>query len=249
MSVLVAVVLLAAADQAKGGAVSVDSATVNGQPVAPPPPPPPPPAQSQGVSGAASPGPISGQLWSVVTPRTIGQNGNALETGFGFPGIYGSYLHGFTPTLDLGARLSANYGLEGQVNTVQPELKLQALLKYRIMDNGKVSLGVKFEPGPLLSFPSNRGAIPGFTLPASITLGIVATSALNIGVTFEIPFWLQFGNRSSAIIPVLMGAGAEYFVSSSLAVWFAVRMGPSIWTNGDPAQFTFDGRLGVGWRF
>jgi hypothetical protein len=51
-----------------------------------------------------------------------------------------------------------------------------------------------------------------------------------------------------------MGAGAEYFLTSALALFFDVRMGPSIWTNPNAspnggAVFTFVGRLGVGWRF
>jgi hypothetical protein len=199
--------------------------------------------------------PVAGQLWSVVTPRTVGQNGNLVEAGAGYPGIYGTYLRGITPTLDLGVRASVNYGIEGLTTMpIWAELKVQAVLKYHILDNGKVSLGVNFAPGPLFYFPPYR-TVPGFTLPVGFNLGIVASSALNIGITFEVPFWIQFGYVGSAVFPILTGGGVEYFISSALAVWFGVRMGPSIWTNpaasphGETATFTFDGRLGVGWRF
>lgn len=245
MNVLVALVVLTA-----GSGVSVDKVTVNGEAVAPPPPPPPAAVQHNTAPEA----PVAGQLWSVVTPRTVGLNGNMVEAGLGYPGVYGQYSRGIMPTLDLGVRASVNYGVEGLTNIILPELKLQAVLKYRIMDNGKVSLGVNFAPGPLFYFPPYR-TTPGFTLPVGITLGIVASSALNIGITFEVPLWIQFGFIGSAVFPILMGGGVEYFVSSSLALWFGLRMGPSIWTNpgaspsGATAVFTFDGRLGVGWRF
>jgi hypothetical protein len=254
MSVLaaVAIVTLATAGD-KGSGVSVDTVTVNGQTSAlPPPPPPPPPASRSGesntVSNTAPSGPVAGQLWSIVAPRTVGQGGNLLEAGGGFPGIYAQYTRGILPTLDIGVRATVNYGVEGMVNLVQPELKLQAVVKYRIMDNGKISLGANFAPGPLGYFPRYAN-IAGFTLPLGLNLGIVASSALNVGVTFEVPFWVRFGPQSTAVIPVMTGAGVEYFISSSLAAWFALRMGPSIFTDGEQAQFTFDARLGIGWRF
>ena len=37
--------------------------------------------------------------------------------------------------------------------------------------------------------------------------------------------------------------------TGALAVWFDLAMGPTIWSNNTPAQFTMDGKLGVGWRF
>jgi hypothetical protein len=243
----VALVALATAGD-KGSSVSVDSVSVNGQPAPPPPPPPPGGSSGNSVSNTAPSGPVAGQLWSIVTPRTAGQGGNVLEAGGGFPGIYAQYARGILPTLDIGVRVTVNYGVEGLVNLVQPELKLQALVKYRIMDNGKISLGANFAPGPLGYFPRYAN-IAGFTLPVGLNLGIVASSALNIGVTFEIPLWIRFGPQSTAVIPVMTGAGVEYFVTSSLAIWFALRMGPSIFTDGEAAVFTFDGRLGIGWRF
>jgi len=78
--------------------------------------------------------------------------------------------------------------------------------------------------------------------------------ALNVGLTLEVPMWILFGGNASLIVPILMGGGVEYFVSSTLALWFDLRMGPALYSNprASPtggAAFTFDGKLGVGWRF
>jgi hypothetical protein len=227
------VVLLLASD----AHVSVDSVTVNSE------------KTEAHASGAASTVSGAGQQWSVVTARTLGAGGNMLEGGIGFPGVHAGYWRGVLQALDLGVRVSVNYGWEGQIDTVWPGVKLQALARYKFFDNGKVNLGANFAPGPMFYFPRGRTEV-GFAMPVGLTLGIVASSALNVGVTFEIPMWIRFGVDSSLVLPVLMGAGLEYFLTSALAVWFDLRMGPSIWTNGNhPTVFTFDGKLGVGWRF
>jgi hypothetical protein len=242
------VVLLLAAEKSGDADVSVDTVTVNGEPTT-----------TSKASGAAATASATGQQWSVVTARTVGQGANALQGGVGFPGVHAQLLHGMTQALDLGGRVSFNYGLEGQVacssricvggDALPPGVKLQAVARYKFFDNGKLNAGAAFSPGLLLYFPRFVGTQVGFALPVSATLGIVASSAMNVGITVELPMWVLFGQRSGFVLPVLMGAGFEYFITSALAVWFDLRMGPSIWTNGVAAAFTFDGKLGVGWRF
>jgi hypothetical protein len=72
---------------------------------------------------------------------------------------------------------------------------------------------------------------------------------VNIGVSFDVPLWLSFGNQPVLQIPILMGVGVEYFLQSNLLLNFSVRMGPTIVSNGALAVFTFEGKLGVGYRF
>ena len=242
------VVLLLAADKPDEASVSVDEVTVNGEPTT-----------TSKASGAAATASTTGQQWSVVTARTVGAGANALQGGIGFPGVHAQFMRGITQVLDLGARVSFNYGLEGQVacsnrvcrggDALPPGLRLQGVARYKFYDNGKLNLGASFAPGLLLYFPRFIGTQVGFALPVSGTLGIVVSSAMNVGVTLELPMWILFGQSSSFVLPILMGAGFEYFITSALAVWFDLRMGPSIWTSGVPAAFTFDGKLGVGWRF
>lgn len=238
-SLLVVLLLTAEKSDPK---VSVDSVTVNGE------------KTGGSISGAGATVSTTGQQWSVITARTLGPKANSLQGTIGFPGVSGTFLHGMSPELDLGGRLSVNYGWEGQVTVVQPGLKVQGLAKYKFLDNGRVNLGASFAPGLMFYFPG-RGTEVGFAIPLGVTLGIVASSALNVAVAFEIPTWILFGSRASVVFPLLLGAGAEYFLTSALAVFFDLRMGPSIWTspaaspNGAGAVFTFDGKLGIGWRF
>lgn len=224
----------------------------------------PPPKSDVQVSPASQPvitpssGITSGQAWSVVGARTIGVDDNLVEAGVGYPGIHVSYLRGVLDKMNLGVRLSFNYGVEGVLSRIHawapisPGLKVQGLFHYRLLEQGKVSMALRFEPGPLFHF--ERGyTLVGFALPISFRVGIAAASAIGVGIGFDIPLWVQFSSPLSSfsvlVVPILMGGGLEYFISSNLLVSFNLRMGPSIPTNGSNAAFTFEGKLGVGYRF
>ncbi len=205
------------------------------------------------------------QGWSVVGGRTVGNNDNVVEGGFGFPGLHVSLLHGITPKVDIGGRLSFNYGLEGLVNTVVPGLKFQGLVHFNLLDSGMVSLKLAFEPGPLFHFygagrtyygpwvvVSDGYTTAGLALPVRLNLGIAASSALNVGLVFELPMWIAFAtpyNSASFQLPILMGAGVEYFVKQNALVYFELRMGPTIFTNSSTAQFTLVANIGGAYRF
>ena len=210
------------------------------------------------ASGAASTASGSGQQWSVVTARTVGAGANSLQGGFGFPGIFAQFLHGVTAKLDLGARVGFNYGVEGQVachrdlcgGALLPGLKFQGVARYKLYDDGKLNFGASFAPGLIVMFDRTFGEQLGFALPLAGTLGFVVSPAMNVSITLEMPLWVKFGRASGVAVPLLAGAGFEYFITSALAAFFELRMGPTLWGgNNVPAAFTFYGNLGVGWRF
>lgn len=197
-----------------------------------------------------APVPVStGQAWSVVGPKTVAQNANALEGSVGWPGVSVGYLRGVAPKLNVGGRFGFVYGVEGLVRSqVTPGLKLQALIKVTLLEQGKISLGVTFEPGPVFHFYS-FSTLVAFTLPVGLRLGIAASSALQLAILFDLPFWISFGNASSFNMPILTGVGLEYFVQSDLALFLRLRMGPTIYFRGGVAEFTLESVVGVGWKF
>lgn len=192
----------------------------------------------------------SSQSWSAVGPKTIGPGGNVLEGSVGWPGLSVSYLRGIAPKFNLGGRFGFVYGVEGLVRTnVAPGIKLQLLTKFTLLDQGKISLGVTFDPGPVFHFYGNLGTLVAFTLPVGFRLGIAASSALQLAILFDLPFWISFGTGSSFNMPILTGVGVEYFLQSDLLLFLRVRMGPTIFFRGGVAEFTLDSVVGVGWRF
>ncbi|MEW5737894.1 MAG: hypothetical protein AB1938_03150 [Myxococcota bacterium] len=190
-----------------------------------------------------------GQSWSVVGPKTISSGANAIEGAVGWPGLSVSYLHGLAARFNLGARFSFNYGVEGIVRyQVTPGIKLQVLTKFSLLESGRVSLGVTFEPGPLFHFYSTSTLV-GFALPVGFRLGVAASSAVQLAILFDLPFWISFGAAASFNVPILTGVGVEFFLQSNLLLFLRLRMGPTIFARGGPAEFTLESAVGVGWRF
>ncbi|MCU0700870.1 MAG: hypothetical protein MUC96_30550 [Myxococcaceae bacterium] len=190
----------------------------------------------------------TGQRWSVVGGRTVGANGNVIEAGLGWPGLSVGYSRGVLDSLDLGVRLSFNYGLEGLVTRVLPGAKVQGVLKFRLLDKNALSLALTFEPGPLFAVDRFGNGTVAFSLPVGLKMGLAVSSALTLGFTFEMPLWIQFGAGGGANLPLLPGLGLEYFIKSELLVFFRTRMGPTLRPGGF-FELTFDAQLGVGYRF
>lgn len=195
-----------------------------------------------------------GQAWSVVGGRTVGERRGAFEFGVGFPQVSVAYRRGLAPRFDVGGRVSFVYAQEGMVRAIVPGLKLQGLLKFQLVDSGAVSVAATFEPGPLFNvfayggYPYPSTTLWGFALPLGVRVGVAASSALTLGISFDLPIWIQFGTLGGVNVPVLPGVGVEYFVKSDLLLFARVRMGPTIRPWPYTAEFTLDACIGLGLR-
>jgi hypothetical protein len=190
----------------------------------------------------------AGQPWSAIGPRTVAPGSNVVEGSVGYPAISASYLRGVAPGLNVGGRLGFVYGVEGMLRESAPGFKAQALLKWRFFDEGRLSLGLTFEPGIFTHRSFLQGDRTALALPVGVRLGIGASSALSIAVLVDFPMWIEFGQFGGFNLPILTGGGAEYFITSQLAVFARARIGPTIRTLR-PAEVTFDASLGVAYRF
>lgn len=190
----------------------------------------------------------AGQAWSAIGARTLTPGSNALEGQVGYPAVSIGFLRGVVPGLNVGGRVAFVYGVEGVLREWGPGFKAQALLKYRFFDADRVSLGVVFEPGLFVHGSYLQGSRVGLALPIGFRLGIAASSALTVAVHIDFPMWVEFGPFGGFNFPILSGGGAEYFITSQLAVFAKVRIGPTLRTLR-PAEVTFDAALGVAWRF
>ena len=199
--------------------------------------------------------PDQGQVWSVVGGRTVGERRGAFEFAVGFPDVSVAYLRGVAPRFDLGGRVSFVYAQEGMVRAVVPGLKLQGLLKFQLVNSGAISVAATFEPGPFFNvFPYGVFApypgvtLWGFALPLGVRVGVAASSALTLGISFDLPIWIQFGTLGGVNVPLLPGVGVEYFVKSDVLLFAKVRMGPTIRPSPYTAELTLDANIGLGWR-
>jgi hypothetical protein len=201
------------------------------------------------AAGASAQQEPTGQTWSAIGPRTVEPGANSVEVAAGWPGLSVGYSRGIAPGLNLGARVAFVYGVEGMIHYVEPGFKGQLLLKWRFLDRERVSLGLTFEPGPFFHAPAFGGTVAGFSLPLGLRLGIVASSALTVSVLVDLPMWVSFGPGSEFNVPVLSGVGVEYFVTSTLALFFRTQLGPTIHAASGYAELTFQASLGVAFKF
>lgn len=190
----------------------------------------------------------SGQDWSVIGAKTLAPGANLLEAFAGYPSISAGYLRGVASGVNVGARVGFVYGVEGMFRETGPGFKAQGLLKLRLLDSGRVSMAVTFEPGLLYHSSFLQGARVGLTFPIGFRLGIAASSAIAVAVVVDLPMWVEFGTFGGFNLPILTGGGVEYFITSQLAAFVRVRIGPTIRTRR-PAEVTFESSIGIGYRF
>jgi opacity protein-like surface antigen len=206
-------------------------------------------ANAQPVPGA--------QGWSVLSGQTVGAGATVVDTQFGYPGISFGLLHGVNEGLDLGAAVDLNYSLEGSAQSLAPGFKLQGLLRVCFVDTPQLNFGLQFAPGPFFAFfhggrygsveLSNPDTFAGFSLPVSLVVGIPIGSAMMLNAGIDVPFFLYFGPGAGAVVPILAGAGLEYFVSQHLSLSFNTRVGPTL-APYNYAYVSFEGLLGVAYR-
>ena len=171
-----------------------------------------------------------GQGWSVLSGQTVGASQTAVVGRVGWPGLSVSLLQGVQPNLDIGARLGFNYGFEGIVTSVTPGIKVQGVLRVCLLDTARYNFGIEFAPGPLFYFFPDTQV--GLSLPVSLAFGIPAGSAVMLNLGLDFPLFVMFGTYGRVVLPVLVGAGAEYTIDQRLSVNFGVRMGPGINASG-----------------
>lgn len=205
-------------------------------------------AQAEDVKVEASAPEEGGQAWSALGPKTLPPGENVLEATAGYPAITVGYLRGVASGINVGARIGFVYGVEGMFREAAPGFKVQGAIKLRLFDSGRVSLGVTFEPGLLYHSSFLQGARVGLTFPIGLRLGIAASSAIAVAVLIDLPMWVEFGTFGGFNFPILTGGGVEYFITSKLAAFARVRIGPTIRTSR-PAEVTFESSLGIGYRF
>jgi hypothetical protein len=182
--------------------------------------------------------------WSMLDGRTVG-GGDAFHLELGWPGLTVSYLHGMADRLDLGLRLSLNYGYEGYPRLSGiPGVKLQGALRVGLFDAGKLGLALSFQPGILYYSFRGGGSTVGFTLPVALGLNVALSDALNVGASLDVPLWITFGPFSTATVPVLFGVGLEYFLDRGLALTFRMKMGPAI-NSAAGAELMFSSHIGI----
>jgi hypothetical protein len=184
---------------------------------------------------------------SVLSGRTVGAGADVIHAQFGWPGISIGYLHGAQSKLDFGGTFSFVYGFEGDPNLIDPGIKLQGAIRLNLVDNGKINLGLRFDPGIVTYFRFNADF--GFTTPIALMLGVSAGDAIMINFGISLPMTIIVTHGAEFILPVLTGVGVEYHVDPHLSVTLNTGFGPEVYIrNGSYTDFSFQTLAGIAYK-
>lgn len=185
---------------------------------------------------------------SLHSGRPLGDSNTAIFINVGWPGLSAGMLRGATAQTDLGGKVSLNYGVEGLVTEVNLGFKAQGMLHVSLLNQGPFSLGFHFEPGVMTYFIQNNTTVAA-TLPIRLMMGFAFSNSLVAHFSTEMPLYLTFGGGGGPVLPLLFGAGGEYFVGRSLGLTFLTRLGPSfdLRENGE-TELAFEALIGVVYR-
>jgi hypothetical protein len=166
----------------------------------------------------------------------VGDGVTVVHGEAGWPGLGVTLLHGLAPNIDIGGRFTFDYSYEGMVNNVFTGTKLQAVLRFKLLDLNVVKVGMSIEPGVLVYFPDSATTIAGLALPINFVMGFPITSNLLINVGLDFPLWVTFAGYSSFNTTIAFGGGFEYFINSNLEFTFDLRLGAVIEGTAFPAN-------------
>lgn len=201
-----------------------------------------PPPENVAAEAGEKAAPAESSDFSLVTPDTAGAGTNLIEAGVGWPGLYASYWRGILAELDVGAKVGFNWSYQGVFPGIVPGVTIQAQARYKVFDNDTLSIGVSFSPGALIYF-FRSGVRPGVVLPIAATVGLPNfVEKLNVSATLELPFFVAV----TWVLPIMLGANGEYFITDSLLVFAKVHAGPAITPAG--ASFALDAVLGAAYK-
>jgi hypothetical protein len=216
------------------------------------------PVSAAAAEGAA--GPSRSRASWLMSGATVGAGHNALQAQLGWPGLDFTFLHGASPTLDLGASLGFNYGFEGIPKyRAMPGLRLNGVVRLELVEEDKLNIGVRVSPGFFVYFDEvynywHRTEIEarfGFSLPVELVAGFLVLPNLTVHAGIAMPIGFQLTESFVFLMPMLPGFGAEYRVNDALSLTFDSRFGPNIVIGEDNADVDFAFRMlvGAGYRF
>lgn len=188
--------------------------------------------------------------WSVLTGRTVGAGAFVIHPEFGWPGLGAAFIYGAGSAFDVGGRFTFNYGSEFHP-FINPEIKMQGFLKFKLVERSKFSLALRTEPGLGFLFPGPF-AIMAIFFPVYMDFGIHPIPQLGIVMGMDLPFQILFalaqGGGVQFGLPMAFGPGIEFALTPNVQLTFNTRFGPGIAAPGG-VGFAFKTMMGVAVKF
>lgn len=176
--------------------------------------------------------PISGYAegWTSQGARILEVRRNAIEVGFGYPGLKFAFHMPIQSQLQVSPFFTFHYGTGTQVPVVGDALGAQ--IKYNLFRSGGLDFAIQSETGffiiyhPIVLFGLQLG-FPEMIL--SYTSGQFSAFG-GIKIPFGFSFYnnIEDATKFIVIIPITFNLGAEFSITPSTNIFFTMDMGARI---------------------
>jgi hypothetical protein len=171
----------------------------------------------------------AGAGWGLHTGDSLRSGDNMVYGEFGWPDVSLGFQHGMSDKIDLGFRLSLDYGYDFSTGTGLG-MGMRVPIRIGVIKGPKVSALIHFDPG--IKFDLFSPVFFGMQIPVGFELGIHFIPEATLQFGFDMPLYINFTHFVYANIPVLFGFGFEYHVDDHIAIGINTRFGPTIVAGG-----------------
>ncbi|MFL5424950.1 MAG: hypothetical protein ACJ783_07930 [Myxococcales bacterium] len=197
--------------------------------------------------------------YSIFGADTVPAGVDVAEAEFGWPAITFGFLHGLSPTSDVGVKFDLLFGVEGESQDGFSQFGIGARVPFRIHALRKDKVGVLFHVDPGIKLHTFSPAWFGIAFPVGVTFAYAAHNDFTVAFGVDLPMTLFVTPSPVAFfIGPQFGPAFEYHVDRELTIGLNTRFGPVIRTatpgfdvpgvSGNGTEFGFTIELGLGYR-
>jgi len=213
-------------------------------------------AQSRRTSLTGTP---ANRNYSIFGAETVPAGVDVAEGEFGWPAITFGFLHGLSPTSDVGVKFDLLFGVDGVSQNGFSQFGIGVRVPFRVHVLRKDRLGVLFHIDPGIKLHTFSPAWFGIGFPVGVTFAYAANNDFTVAFGVDLPMTLFLTPAPvSFFIGPQFGPAFEYHVDRELTIGLNTRFGPVIRTatpgfdvpgvSGNGNEFGFLIELGLGYR-
>jgi hypothetical protein len=178
--------------------------------------------------------------WGLLNGQTV--EGNMVSAEAGWPDVTLGFTHGVSDIIDVGARFSILYGLEGAPSLpLNFGIGLRVPIRIQVLRTDSMAAMVHIDPGFKLYTAKGGGdALFGLQFPIGFDLGYAINPQISIGGGIEIGNTAIFTNGGAYLFVPELGPNFEYHIDEHLGFGAEARFGPAVFAqrNGN-TEFAF----------
>lgn len=181
-------------------------------------------------AGAVDDSIVRGLSWDLVAGG-VPAEGALAEASLGFSGLPRLGYHmSLSPVMSVGGVVSFDYAYWAPKAAFSGSLLIQGAIRYQLLRDGGLSIGLRAEPGIGLLFDQGGGDFAfGILLNVSGSAGFTLENRFIVGGGIDLPAALLISSRTAFVMPILVGPVFEFHVTPPLAITFDLKFGP--WLN------------------